>query len=213
MRIAVLTSARSGSTSLFYFIKNHLNKDYITISEPFNDDWRTHYGYNKFKIDFFKNKSNIFIKTFVSVDQIPLEFIGKEDEYWIWFKQYFDKIILLDRKNKDLQSESLAYLMTKKNNFSWQRKQFYDLNLVTEEQLKHAKNRLLFESEFIHSMSNEYPLFYFEDIYIKKDKETVKTLLKYLDLELMDIFYNMFIESDEQRVRLSEEEAKIKKLI
>lgn len=213
MRIAVLTSARSGSTSLFYFIKNHLNKDYITISEPFNDDWRSYYNYDKFTINFFKNKSNIFIKTFVSVDQIPLEFIGREVDYWTWFKGYFDKIILLDRKNKDLQSESLAYLMNKKNNFSWQRKQFYDLSSVSQELINHAKNRLIFESEFIHSMSNEYPIFYFEDIYIKKDKETVKDLLKYLDLELMDIFYNMFIESDEQRVRLSQEEAKIKKLI
>lgn len=213
MRIAILTSARTGSTSLFYFIKNHLPKTYTSIPEPFNNDWRTYYSFNKYDVTFFENQSNLLIKTFVSTDQIPLEFTDNYKDYWEWFMGYFDKIILLDRKDKNLQSESLAYLVNKKDFYSWQKKQFYDLNIITKEQIEDVKLRLENESKFIHSFTTKYPIYYFEDIYIKKDKKVIKSILDYLGLEMDDLIYNMFIESDNQRIRLTEDESKIKKII
>ena len=36
MKICILSTGRSGSTSLYDAIKKHLNEDYYCISEPFN---------------------------------------------------------------------------------------------------------------------------------------------------------------------------------
>ena len=134
MRIAVLTNARSGSTSLYNLIESHLiNKKYLCVAEPFNFHWRDREGYNNYDVDFFEIQSkNVFIKTFVSKFQIPQAYNDNQNEYWIWFFSYFDKVIILDRRDKILQSESLAYHIKQNNIRAWHKKQHYDLSNISK---------------------------------------------------------------------------------
>lgn len=215
MRIAILTSARSGSTSLFRLIRGHLiGTDYICISEPFNNHWREAIHINTYDVDFFENKDNIFIKTFVSKTQKPNSLLENEDEYWNWVFSYFEKIIILDRIDKDLQSESLSYHMKKDDIHSWQKKQVYDLSITTPEEMSDNKNTLLYESNMLHEFSKKgYPLYYFEDIFIKKDKSKIEDMFCYLGIDLKESIYNDYVYSDVCKIRINENDSKFKSLI
>jgi hypothetical protein len=215
MRIAILTSARSGSTSLFHLIEAHLiSKKYITISEPFNKDWRNKVGFKIYDVDFFKQNKKIFIKTFVSEEQKPNTFINSDKNYWDWFFNYFDKVIILDRKDKTLQSESLTYHLKKEDPYSWQKKQYYNISNITKESIEETKNRLLKDSEKMHSFANnKHPIYYFEDIFIKKDRKIIENLFNYIDLKLNDVLYEKYVLSDTFKVRLEEVNNNFKKLI
>lgn len=211
MRIAILTSARSGSTSMFHLIEDHLkHKKYISISEPFNNYWRDIIGLKTYDVDFFNDKDNLLIKTFVSKLERPKSFMDNEEGYWEWFFNYFDKVILLDRINKDLQSESLAYHLSKKKINSWQSKQYYDMNSIPKEEVENAKKILVDDSEKMHRFSgNGYPIFYFEDIFIEKNKDKLKELFEYIGLTLDDKLYNTHILSDRNIIRLKEKSTKL----
>jgi hypothetical protein len=215
MRIAILTSARSGSTSLYHLLEEILGgQKYLCISEPFNSYWRNPAGLKTYDVDFFKNRSKVFIKTFVSELQRPVKFINDEKSYWDWFFDYFDKVIILDRKNKDLQSESLTYHMKKRDMSSWQRKQYYDLSNISKREIDDSKTILIKESEKKHAFSKiGYPIFYFEDIFIDKKKEIALELFDYLGLEFRSDLYEKYINSDLFKIRLPESTEEFKKLI
>ena len=215
MRIAILTSARSGSTSLYHLIEAHLNKkNHICVSEPFNNYWRDKINIQTYDVDFFENKENIFIKTFVSKTQKPKSLLDNEVGYWDWFFDYFEKIILLDRLDKDLQSESLTYHMKVDDIHSWQKKQEYDLSITTSEEINNSKNALINESNMLHNFSKKgYPLYYFEDIFIKKDKSKIDNIFEYLNIDLNELIYNEYVISDAFRIRLNENESKFKSII
>lgn len=215
MKIAILTSARTGSTSLYRLIEKHIrNLKFICVSEPFNNEWRSVDGLKTYDIDFFENLDNVFIKTFVSPNQTPNSFKDDRNSYWNWFFNYFDKVILLDRNNKDLQSESLAYHLSKNNSKTWQNKQYYDLSNISSEQIESTKLHLIKESEIIHSYTKlGYPIFYFEDLYINKNKNKILEIFEYIDLKLNDNIYNEIVVSDIYKIRLDANENKFKSLI
>jgi len=215
MRIAILTSARSGSTSLYHLIEKHLlPQKYICISEPFNNFWRDKIGLPTYDTDFFVDKENIFVKTFVSKNQKPKSLEDNEDEYWKWFFGYFDKVILLNRLNKDLQSESLTFHMKSNDIHSWQKKQFYDLSNISKEEIENSKQVLIKEFEtlnWVYKMG--YPMFDFEDIFIKKDKSVVEEIFSYINVDLKNPLYESIIKSDLYRVRVGSGEERFKGLI
>lgn len=215
MRIAILTSARTGSTSTFRLIEKHIVVNgYKCISEPFNHHWRDKVGLTTYDIPFFEKEKNVFIKTFVSKNQTPKFFEENYENYWNWFFKYFDKVILLDRKDKILQSESLAYHIYKDAHLTWQSKQYYDLSNISLKTLEDTKLHLEIESNIIHShMDKGYPLFYFEDIYIQKDKAKVIEMFNYIGLELNDSFYEEVVLSDTYKLRLNAGESRFKTLI
>ena len=111
MRIAILCNGRSGSTSTFYYLKCCLareRKKYDYLFEPFN--YINPDREDKIKtIDNFVNKKNVLIKTFIDSHNYPYDSFKKVEDYWEWFYSFFDKIIVLERKNKRLQAESLVY--------------------------------------------------------------------------------------------------------
>jgi hypothetical protein len=212
MKIALLTTARTGSTSLFYLLKSHLEKDkYSCITEPFNDKWREYMGHKKYTQSYFINETNIFIKTFTN--QIPTDIVDKNEKYWKWFTDYFDKIILLDRKDKQLQSESLKYHEKQKNPSNWHTKQYYDLSNITTNEIEITKSKLINEADILYKFNSiGYPLFYYEDIFINKDINKIKEMFNYIDLKLDDVLYEKHIKSDNGRIRLTKDEL-IKKII
>lgn len=216
MRIAILTSARTGSTSLFHLIESHLNpnKNYVSISEPFNNYWRDKMNLKTYSTKYFEEKSDIFIKTFVSKLQIPNEFNGDYEKYWNWFFITFDKVILLDRRNKTLQSESLTYHMKKDNLTSWQKRQFYDLSNITKEEIQSSYDVLLNESKILNELSERgYPIYYYEDIYIDKNKKLIEDIFEYIGIELKTQLYDKEILFDNNKIRITEQEIKNRNLI
>ena len=212
MKITLLTTARTGSTSLFYLLKSHLEKDnYICVSEPFNDKWREYMRHKKYMQSDFINENNVFIKTFVN--QIPIDILNENEKYWNWFITYFDKIILLDRKDKQLQSESLKYHEKQKNPSNWHTKQYYDLSNITTNEIEITKSKLINEADILYKFNSiGYPLFYYEDIFINKDINKIKEMFNYIDLKLDDVLYEKHIKSDNGRIRLTKDEL-IKKII
>jgi hypothetical protein len=215
MKIAVLTSARTGSTSLYRLIDRHIKSlGFTCVSEPFNNEWRGNDGLKTYDVDFFERLDNVFTKTFVSKNQIPKSFESNEQGYWDWFLNYFDKIILLDRKDKRLQGESLVYHQMKNDIKSWQNKQYYDLSNISDEQMDSTINHLIKESEIIHSYTNfGYPIFYFEDLYINKDKSKVLEIFDYIGLTLNNTIYNEVVVSDIYKIRLDVGEGRFKSII
>lgn len=215
MKIAILTSARSGSTSLFHLIEESLSdKNYLCVSEPFNAYWRNPAGLKTYDVDFFENKKNVFIKTFISKLQRPKKYLEDESAYWDWFFNYFDKVVILDRKNKDLQSESLTYHMKKKELSSWQKKQYYDLSNIKKEDIEDSKSILIEESKKKHEFSKMgYPMFYFEDLFIDKNKQICLHLFEYLELDLKDDLYEKYINSDLFKIRMDKNENRFNSII
>jgi hypothetical protein len=209
MKIAILCNGRVGSTSTFFYIKCCLigkNKKYNTFFEPFNlyntstDD--------KFKtIDEIVNKKNVLIKTFIDKDNYPYESFKNVEEYWDWFFSFFDKIIVLERKNKRLQAESLVYHIRLSKNRTvspyWHKPKYYDLNEMDEENIIKLTKHLEEESKVLKLISDKgYPLFYYEDIFVNKDIEIIKRLNEYCEIEYNQICIDEWINSPYKKVRL-----------
>ena len=66
----------------------------------------------------------------------------------------------------------------------------------------------------MHYFANKgYPLFYFEDLFIEKNREKAEKLFEYLELPLIEKDYEEFIKSDTYKIRLTKEEARFKSII
>ena len=213
MRIAILASERTGSTTLYNFLKNHLNdSQYYCQCEPFNNVLKDRINRKVYDIDFYNDKSDVLIKTFLNSLHIPPN--TNPLDYWDWFFNYFEKVILLDRKDKTLQSESFSYHAATNDVLSWQKKQFYDMSKVDESDIQNHKKTFIEESKILFEYSKKgYPLFYYEDIFLSKDISLIKSMLNYINLPLDNEHYKNFILSDTYKVRLSEGESKFNKLI
>lgn len=215
MRIAILTSERTGSTTLFNMIRDHLERNnYLCHIEPFNQFLNEKIGRTVYDTNFYKDKSNIFIKTFLNDIHRPKDFIKKDNDYWDWFFGYFEKVILLDRKNKFLQGESFAFHSVKSGMTGWHKRQYYDLSGVNKEFLDGAIYNFTQESERLHEISKiGYPIFYFEDIYIERNKSVVEDMFQYIKVDLDHQIYTKHIFSDNNRVRLKNGESPFTTLI
>ena len=215
MRIAILTSERTGSTTLFHLIREHIEPSgYLCHIEPFNQYLHEKLNRNGYESDFYEDKNNVFIKTFLSDVHRPTNLIGNDEEYWDWFFKYFEKIIILDRKNKILQSESFTYHAIKGKIGGWHKRQYYDLNDIEDGHIEHRKNIFNEESKKLHEISEMgYPIIYFEDIYMNRDKTVLKNVLEYIGVNLNDDLYKSYILSDSFRVRLNKGESPFTGLI
>lgn len=216
MRVAILCTARSGSTSLFYlinclFIKN--KQKYISLFEPFN--FINLDREDKLKnIDSFKDNENVLIKTFIDANNYPYESFDNVDAYWDWFFKYFDKVIVLERKNKRLQAESLYYHIKLSKNRTvspyWHKQKYYDLSEVDEEYIRKTTIHLEKEVTTLHSISEMgYPLFLYESIFVEKDMNEINRLLDYLNLPYSQLCIDEWINSPYKKVRLDKKENKL----
>lgn len=216
MRIVIVCNGRSGSTSIFNYINCCLlneHKKYNTFFEPFNfinpdrnDKLKT--------IDEITNKKNVLIKTFIDKDNYPYESFNGIEEYWNWFYSFFDKIIVLERKNKRLQSESLVYHIKLSKNRTvspyWHKPKYYDLNEMDEENVVGLEKHLIDQSLVLKSISDKgYPLFYYEDIFVNKDIETIKLLNEYCEIEYNQTCIDEWINSPYKKVRIEEKPNKL----
>ena len=166
--VSLLCSARSGSTSLTYYLSELLNLEQI-ISPKLNS-----------MVDLTSLKKDIFYK--IMIYNKPKE-INSMFEFGTEVIKISDKVILLDRENKREQGESLAFKKKKYKTASsgmYHTKEFYkniDENLVNE-----FMNRAIRQGNSLKELSNHHkiPLFTYESIYYGNG---LNDILEYLNVE------------------------------
>ena len=216
MKIAIVCSGRSGSTSTFYYLKSCLareRKKYDSFFEPFN--FHNIGAPNQLKtIDEIINKKNILLKTFVDENNYPYESFNNIEQYWEWVYSFFDKIIVLERKNKRLQAESLAYhIKISKNKTlspNWHTQKYYELTEDDNERIIKLTHNLESYAVVLKSISEMgYPLFYYEDLFVNKNIETIKLLNEYCEVDYNQYCIDEWINSPYKKVRITEKSNKL----
>lgn len=211
MKIAIVCNGRSGSTSLTYLINciYQLQKKAPSLFfEPFN--FINPDREDKIKnISEITNKKDVLLKTFIDKDNYPYESFNNVEEYWEWFYSFFDKVIVLERKDKRLQAESLVYHIKLSKNRTvsplWHKQKYYDLCEDDENTIVELTKHLESESKVLKDISKKgYPLFTYEDLFVKKDDSTIKKLLDYLELEYNQKCIDYWINSPYKKVRLNQ---------
>ena len=210
MRIAIVCNGRCGSTSLFQYINNCLliqHKKYNTFFEPFNFKNKSIISDKHFKIDEIVNKKNVLLKTFIDIEYYPYESFENSNDYWDWFYSFFDKIIILERKNKRLQSESFVYHIKLSKNRTvapgWFIPKYYDLTEDDESDVIELTKYLESQSLVLQSISERgYPLFYYEDIFVDKNQEIINRLNEYCEIEYNQSCIDKWINSPYNKIRL-----------
>jgi len=202
MKICILATGRCGSTSLYSCIKEHLNDEYTFLQEPFDRYKTTKKGLT---IDF--NTPNVLIKTLIG--QIPNEKDGMMVYEWIF--QTFDKVILLDRKNKVEQVESFAFHTTNNIKDRHNRKRVYYFNSISNDVMDKWELDINIASEFLTTLSkeNNAKIYYYEDLFVNKDQLIIDEIFKYLNLTPIKKSIDRWVISDNKKVRITEKRDKL----
>jgi hypothetical protein len=197
MRICILSNPRTGSSSLYGLIHRHLPKHYYSVSEPFNQKYMESVFDNREHINVIESSNDVFIKNIVY--QYPKKYNNKE-QWYDWLFLNFDKIILLDRKDRVAQSESFVYHETK-NNINWHIKSYYDLSDVNPSKINERIFELENDGRLLLDKSNEFPMFYYEDLFVEKNIEKINELFLYLNITPIQKYVDLFVLSDFKKVR------------
>lgn len=208
MKILILCTGRSGSTSLFNLIASHLRYNNCFL-EPFTNSEETIKKWGiRDTIQPYIDMDNVLIKTFITSFKPDSDFDNYQS-YWDWMCEYFDKIILLSRNDKQLQAESLVYHQKIRHKLSeyynWHKKKYYDLDSNDIVHIKNTIDALIdADNSMIPFIEKGYPHFTFEDLFIGKNKKLMMDLFEYINIELDMTLYEKFVVSDNNVVRLTE---------
>jgi hypothetical protein len=212
MKILLLGTPRSGSTSLIKFINSHISlSHYKMMIEPFNNKLNGVIN----SITPLLKYNNLLVKNLFLIgnDEYPKESFANVYEYFEWCFSYFDKIIILDRKDKIAQSESFVINETifREKGINWHTQKIYDLNKLDKSYFNEMIDRYRESSKILKEISNinNFPIFYYEDIFLEYNMETINNLLKYLGTELNTKYYNEFILSSYRRIRIEKSNKKL----
>jgi hypothetical protein len=217
MKILILGTPRSGTTSLVKFIDSHIKlSNYKMFIEPFNQSLLNKKDdKDRDSILYLTKVDNILVKNLFLLghEEYPTKSFNNIYEYLKWCYTYFDKIIILDRKNKLVQSESFTINETifREKGINWHTQKIYDLDKIDKSYLSSMIDRYTQSSKILKEISdaNNFPIFYYEDIFLEHDLDTINTLLQYLGLELNMEKYNEFILSSYKRVRIEKSNKKL----
>jgi hypothetical protein len=211
MKILILGTPRSGSTSLVKFIDSHIKlSNYQMFIEPFNQKLypNKEYDIDRDTILYFTKYNNILVKSLFLLEheEYPIKSFNNIYEYLDWCYSYFDKIIILDRKDKLAQSESFAVNETsmRERGVGWHTPKIYDVDKIEPSYIKTMIDRYTKSSEILHSISSKqkFPMFYYEDIFLEKSRKHIEELFRYLDMEMVESNYMEWILSPYRRVRI-----------
>jgi LPS sulfotransferase NodH len=220
MKILLLATPRSGSSTLVKFIDSHIKlSNYKMFIEPFNKNLHANRKYDE-DIDsilYLTKFDNILVKNLFLLGhkEYPIKSFNDIYKYLEWCYSYFDKIIILDRRDKLAQSESFTVNETvfREKGIGWHIQKIYDLDKIDKSYLnnmidRYTKSSLILKE--IYSINN-FPIFYYEDIFLDYNIEVIHNLLKYLEIDFDIQNYNTFINNKNRRVRI--DLPKIKNLI
>jgi hypothetical protein len=190
---------RTGTTSLYRTIVQHLADDYYCISEPFNYSVIRLNKINVNQFDYICNQKNVLVKTLVQ--QIPkgkdINFINE------WIFTFFDKVILLDRIDTNALTESFAYWMHSKSR-NWHKREFYDISKIPQEFVKECEIKIINYKKTINELSVKYnkKIYYYEDIFLNKNIEVINEIFNYIEIEPNLEIIETHILSDNNKIRL-----------
>lgn len=206
MKVCILSTGRAGSTSLYSLLTKHLPPNYYCELEPFNLGMGRPDGFNVNQKSVIESEENVLIKTLIGQTQKDIHI---EDMY-IWLFEHFDKIILLDRLDKQLQVESFSY-QTYKNNLRWHDKKRYRMELVPKDIIDINVKRLEYSTNKINELSKRYneKIYYYEDIFLDNNIETINEIFNLINKTPNEELLNFWVISDEKRVRLKDDEIKL----
>jgi hypothetical protein len=206
MKILLLGTPRSGSTSLVRLIDSHIDlPNYKMVIEPFN---KSLYSNEKHTIESLLEYKNILVKNLFLIgnDEYAENSFIDVYEYFNWCYSYFDKIIILDRKDKIAQSESFVINETlmREKGIGWHTPKIYELDSIDKSYLETMIDRYTKSSEILHTISSKqkFPMFYYEDIFLEKSRKHIEELFSYLGIELNEDNYKEYILSPYRRVRI-----------
>jgi hypothetical protein len=207
MKILLLGTPRSGSTSLVKLINSHINlPNYKMVIEPFNNS--LYFDRNN-TIETLLQYQNILVKNLFLVgnDEYPKESFTNVFEYLNWCYTYFDKIIILDRRNRIAQSESFVIneTMWREKGVDWHTKKIYDLDRIDTAYLETMIDRYTKSGKILNDIAytNNFPISYYEDIFLNHNMEVIKNIFQYLNMELDMEMYNKYVISNELQVRIN----------
>jgi hypothetical protein len=211
MKILLLGTPRSGSTSLIKFIDSHISlSNYQMFIEPFNRNLYPNKEYDEDRdtILYVTKYNNVLVKSLFLLghEEYPIKSFNDIYEYLNWCYSYFDKIIILDRKDKLAQSESFAINETsmRERGIGWHTPKIYDVDTIEPSYIKTMIDRYTESSEILHNISykQKFPMFYYEDIFLEKSRKHIEQLFSYLDMEMDESNYMEWIVSPYRRVRI-----------
>jgi len=206
MRVLILGTPRSGSTSLVRLVNSHINlPNYKMVIEPFNNSL---YFDGNNTIETLLQYENILVKNLFLIgnDEYPKDSFIDVFEYLNWCYTYFDKIIVLDRRNRIAQSESFVIneTMWREKRVDWHTKKVYDLDRIDKAYLETMIGRYTQSGKILNDIAytNNFPIFYYEDIFLNHNMKVVKKLFEYLEMDLDVEMYNKYVISNELQVRI-----------
>lgn len=205
MKICIISTGRAGSTSLYELLSEHLPTDYYFGLEPFNTMSRP-IGYDINQKSIIESEKYVLIKTLVDQTQPDIDINDMHN----WLFEHFDEIILLDRLDKQLQIESFSY-QTYANNFRWHDKKRYRMELVPNEVIELNVKRLEYSTNKINELSKRYnkKIYYYEDIFLDNNRKIIDEIFGVINKTPNENLLNLWVISNEKRVRLKDEELKI----
>jgi hypothetical protein len=206
MKILLLGTPRSGSTSLIRLVNSHINlPNYKMVIEPFNNSL---YFDGNNTIETLLQYENILVKNLFLIgnDEYPKDSFIDVFEYLNWCYTYFDKIIVLDRRDRIAQSESFVIneTMWREKGVGWHTKKIYDLDGIDKSYLETMIGRYTQSGKILNDIAytNNFPIFYYEDIFLNHNMKIVKKLFEYLGMDLDMEMYNKYVISNELQVKI-----------
>jgi hypothetical protein len=199
MKICIYAQGRSGSTSLYKLISNHFDNGYSKYDEPFNVFSNKKLGLDDIHITDILNNSNIIIKTLHYNTVNGLD----ENEMPDFLFKHFDKIIFLIREDTISQTESYLY-RTYSNSYNWHTPEKYDLSIISENSFNEKNKDYTDSNQFLISYCNQigFPIYTYEDIFIKKNINPINQIFNYLGIELDYSLYNEWVLNPLKKERL-----------
>ena len=123
--------------------------NYYCCLEPFNPGMDKHVDVNVNQKLVIESEENVLIKTLIGQTQKNVDL---EDTH-VWLFENFDKIILLDRLDKQLQLESFSYQSYNKGN--WHEKKRYRMEMVPKDIIDTNIKRLEHSTNKINELENK----------------------------------------------------------
>jgi hypothetical protein len=206
-KIAILARPRSGSTSLFRMIESQIGDEgFKCFYEPYNPNNYVRYyreGFDFDSLDPILKYDKLFIKTLFGCSQYPVKSVGKEESgFNDWMSGFFNKVIVLDRRNKRLQAESL--LVNLASGKDWQTPKIYEIDKIEKERIEKEIDSFTYFSNNLKNLAEkeDWPMFYYEDLFVDHNFSEIERMFNYLELKIDDNKIQDFIISDKRKVRI-----------